>query len=388
MTTATSAAPSFHGYLFQIERAFFHLAETQEKCSVFLETEDDVVVNLNSGKNLHQIFEQDKLSTTSKNPFSNSNENLWKSLNIWIDLITNKNLKIEESQFFLCTNKKITNKKSFVQKINSATSQTDCNIIYEELFAKCEKEIATKKPKKNKLYTPFTKMQKAIAIQFISKIKLIDFHQYNTNSDLKERIRNILQIPKGLAIEPIYSDLIGWITTKIIDSWKAKLPAEIKSEDFYTKYASVISKYENLPFIEMSKELITPSRRKPYLKQTFVLQLEKILLGEDEKIESIDDFILESVQRTKFAKQGFLTSRDWDEFDESLEQKWKDVFRKTNRLGDFNSEEDKGYEIFTECMSYRGILAGIQTLKKFTTSGTFHRLANKSKLGWHPKWNK
>jgi len=388
--TKTSASAPFHGYLFQIERAFLHLAQAQEKCSIFLETEDDVVVELKSGNNLKQIFEQDKLSTSNKNPFSDSNENLWKSLNIWLNLISTNAINLSESGFFLCTNKKIANKSSIVKKIDIAKNEKDAQEVYDEIIKKCQNELKSEKPEKIKLYKPFTKINKTDAITFIQNIELIDFHVYNSSSAFKEKLRNILNIPLDLPIEPIYEELLGWITNRVIDSWKNKLPAEIKSDDFYTKYNSVITKYSEAPFTEIAKELlsIAPSQIQTHLKDTFVIELEKINLDEEDKIEAIDDFLSESIQRSKFAKEGFLTSRDWDKFDESIEKKWKNVFKRTIRLGDFKNDEDRGYNIYLDCMEYKGELAGIQTKEKFTTSGTYHRLANISKLGWHPKWNK
>ena len=388
--TKTSASSSFHGYLFQIERAFLHLSQAQESCSVFLETEDDVVVELESGQKLKQIFEQDKLTMSQRNPFSDSSENLWKSINIWLDIIRNSHLNINDSAFLLCTNKKITNKKSIVCKIDNATTDEQAKAIHDEIIIKCLKEIKSGKQEKIKLYQPFNSINKDLAISLIKNIKLIDFSVYNSSSGFKEIIRNALNIPKGLPLEPIYDELLGWLTNRVIDSWKNKSVAEIKTEDFYLKFSNVISKYSAAPFTEIAKELlsIAPSRIRTHLKDTFVLELEKINLDEEDRIDAINDYLSESIQRSKFAKEGILTSRDWDKFDEGIENKWKGIFKRTKRLGDFEGDEDKGYSIFCDCMEYRGVLAGIQTKEKYTTSGTYHRLANKSILGWHPNWNK
>ena len=52
-----------------------------------------------------------------------------------------------------------------------------------------------------------------------------------------------------------------------------------------------------------------------------------------------------------------------------------------------NSEEDVGFQIFTETTEdYREILAGIQTEQVYLTAGTYHRLADMIRLGWHPRY--
>jgi hypothetical protein len=50
-------------------------------------------------------------------------------------------------------------------------------------------------------------------------------------------------------------------------------------------------------------------------------------------------------------------------------------------------EEDIGFEIFTETTEdHREPLAGSDTEQVYITSGTYHRLADLIRVGWHPRF--
>jgi ABC-3C protein len=50
-------------------------------------------------------------------------------------------------------------------------------------------------------------------------------------------------------------------------------------------------------------------------------------------------------------------------------------------------EEDIGFEIFTDTTEdYRERLAGSDTEQVYLTSGTYHRLADMIRIGWHPRF--
>ena len=51
------------------------------------------------------------------------------------------------------------------------------------------------------------------------------------------------------------------------------------------------------------------------------------------------------------------------------------------------AESDIGFEIFTETTeNHRERLAGTETEQVYLTSGTYHRLADLLRVGWHPRY--
>jgi hypothetical protein len=53
-----------------------------------------------------------------------------------------------------------------------------------------------------------------------------------------------------------------------------------------------------------------------------------------------------------------------------------------------HSERDIGFEILTDTTeNHREMLAGNETEQVYLTSGTYHRLADASQIGWHPRFS-
>lgn len=51
------------------------------------------------------------------------------------------------------------------------------------------------------------------------------------------------------------------------------------------------------------------------------------------------------------------------------------------------AEKDIGFEIFSETTEdHREKLAGNDTEQVYLTSGTYHRLADMIRIGWHPRF--
>src|SRR5688572_9674362 len=104
MSLATHAAPGqLAGYLFQPERAVYWLARAPAGAVIGVETEDDVVVRLQSGAGIH---EQQKHSIQPDHaPFGDRSKDLWNTLNLWLEGIRDGEITLASTEFFLTTNK-------------------------------------------------------------------------------------------------------------------------------------------------------------------------------------------------------------------------------------------------------------------------------------------
>jgi hypothetical protein len=103
MSLAThTAAGQAAGYLFQPERALYWLAECSAGSSVGIETEDDVVVRLQGGEAIH---EQGKHTVqTGHSPFGDRSKDLWNTLAIWLNGISDGEIVPVRTTFYLTTN--------------------------------------------------------------------------------------------------------------------------------------------------------------------------------------------------------------------------------------------------------------------------------------------
>jgi hypothetical protein len=70
-----------------------------------------------------------------------------------------------------------------------------------------------------------------------------------------------------------------------------------------------------------------------------------------------------------------------------LRSRWDKIRARVIRMKQVAPEEDIGFEIFTETTeAHREKLAGSDTEQVYLTSGTYHRLADMVRVGWHPRF--
>ena len=65
------------------------------------------------------------------------------------------------------------------------------------------------------------------------------------------------------------------------------------------------------------------------------------------------------------------------------------IFSRARRLDQNRSEEDIGFRILSDTADeHKENLAGIETEQVYLTAGTYHRLADRLAVGWHPQFEK
>ena len=74
-------------------------------------------------------------------------------------------------------------------------------------------------------------------------------------------------------------------------------------------------------------------------------------------------------------------------FETALLSRWDKIRARVIRMKKLELEEDIGFEIFTDTTEeHREKLAGSDTEQVYLTSGTYHRLTDMIRIGWHPRF--
>ena len=124
-TSVTHLAPgSSAGFLFQLERALFWLAESKSAESVVgVEAAGDVFVLNADGTSIH---EEDKHSIQNHgHPFGDFDKRLWRALQIWCDAALKGDLCQRTARLLLVTNRRVAG--GLVREIHNATEDSDLN---------------------------------------------------------------------------------------------------------------------------------------------------------------------------------------------------------------------------------------------------------------------
>jgi hypothetical protein len=104
-------------------------------------------------------------------------------------------------------------------------------------------------------------------------------------------------------------------------------------------------------------------------------------------ITAVKEFLLAASERTRLYEEGDVTNEQLKAFDEGLQGRWRHIFQghitQSNPL-DSESKIRVGQAVYFETIKHQGTLAGYQTEQAYLTAGSYHKLADEVRVGWHP----
>jgi ABC-3C protein len=379
-----SAPGANAGYTYQFERALYWLAKSTAGAVIGIETSDDVAVKEQNGT---LVLEQDKHSVrTDAKPFGDRSKDLWNTLAIWINALDSAEISAASTQFLMVTNKVLTD--CIAKRISSAQSseQVDTCIEGLEKVGKAPSELISKMVER-----VLRQDSRETLRSLIKKCEVIDAQNASDGTELRKSTVSQLQLPEWCSAQSdsIVNELSGWLQKLVLTLWREQRPAWIERDKFVNQLHAIINlrkrqlnreRAENL--IPVSADKIGEQRSRPFVRQVF-------LVTEDEEIANtaIREFIRCNIEKMRLSEEGNVTDEDWRAFETTLESRWQKIFVRVLRMSKETSEEDVGFEIFTETTEgHRENLAGSSTEQVYLTSGTYHRLADVIRLGWHPRF--
>ena len=393
MGLGASASGQALGYLFQFERALFWLSDPNIEY-VSVETDDDVVANLKDGKSIEVIYEQDKSVLGSSNPFSNSNINLWKTIAIWLEI--QKTNPIGKARFVLATNKRV-NKNCIMYKLHVAnltsgykTDSVLLGVFYNDLFDAGAKMKGSSKIIYDYIIISFPKDQ---ITSLLSQI-VVSVDRFSDKKDeFKDSIKNNLRIGSNIAFNDIYNKLLGYLVSSAIDMWTMSKDATFYSKKLLNLKDVYIKESLERPFIESAIAFlpILDAEREDSKTKKFIEQLKAISVLEEDYIEAIDDYLLATKQRDKWAENNSVpTIDDLNSLEYELTKAWRRKFSNNiikKKAAPELTDEDIGNLIYSETIDNKTFfLAGYPITQSYTINGSYHMLSNKCDIGWHPNW--
>jgi hypothetical protein len=379
-TLANHSAPGQAlGYYFQLERALSWIAKAPAGSYIGIETEDDVVIKLLDGE---MIYEQDK-SSTSTYPFNTGKKDLWKTLLIWLEAVKNKEIDINNSYFYLVTNRVKDN--SLAERMGLAQDEIE--------VATCIKELREKSAEISEEVKVIA--DKVIAFADHDLAELIKKISYRSGDEtygdgLRKILEGDLQLDMDASEqnESIITELLGWLYTQVTNAWRSKDPAFIGRDKFHRQKLNIITNYRqsvvNKTIIELGQ--IPEEEERMQWTNKYVKQLELIGCTSDDINKAIYEYLNAVSKRTDLAKRGYLTIRHLADLDENLEQHWRNIFRSRKISHQSLRGEDIGQIIYFDTIDYDTAVGDYVLKSHFLTRGSYHSLADQLKVGWHPEY--
>jgi hypothetical protein len=376
-TVNTTAAGQLLGYTLQLPRALCRLLEVGPGGAVGVEVLGDVTAYLPDGQSIN---EEDK-SSVSGNPLTDRSTDLWKSFQNWIKLIEDGTVDPEKTRFVLYCNQQ--GQKSLVNLFDEASTPETAEAARQAAGA--ELKNISQEHDIWPYYNYVVNKHADVFEQVITRFDLI-IGSDSAYEDVRAELSKMLVQASDLTF--ISHAMGGWMDETVMGLIKTKQPAVIRHEDFKHRFDVLMTRIRQRELVDYAaSELSLDTQVDPSLKArpTFVRQLDLIDLPEEQKLEAVADYLRADHNRNRWIENEFIDEDVARDFDSKLQTFWQMAQRKTEIVHKALPEAERGELVLGDCIARQERIRGAEPPDR-TVSGTYHALANRKELGWHPRW--
>ncbi|EKN6081076.1 ABC-three component system protein [Yersinia enterocolitica] len=389
----SNASSSVCGFLYQFQRALFHIfSSVNQKSLVGVETLDDVTtLSFNEGEESIITLEQDKYTGKENfNPIGDKSHNLWHTLNIWLSNLKEYRSSYDEINFYLTTNILLP-EDSLARKISNTVSDNDINSILSTI-----QSLA--KNTKNEDIKNVSKYHLDDLIYVIKRVKVFDASSLHEKSiDIRNQTIQYLQLHSGAVeyAEEIYEQLLGSLINKSFTKWENKEQAWHSVQFFrdqlheLQRNTPLVRYIDRDIFSEKFQHHIVANNDLNFIRQLASLDLPDTYI--DEQLKSYLGFYSE---RVRLQNEGYVLPTDWENRERKLNTRWKHIAQQIEIEEIDNptpKEKARFRKILTRTLTpeFKENLGDYETNYIYFTHGHYHDLvnntANPNNMHWYKK---
>lgn len=377
------ASAPMAGYLFQCRLALLRglqLLKRHPNSLISIEKYDDVSFeNGDHGKCLMQAKHH-----VAPKSLSDMSVDLWKTLRVWLETFEESSLTAGTSRRMLITTATADagSAMSFLRPEHNSVARNEAHKLLRKAASE-SKNTATKEGR-----AAYLKLSDSEAELFLQSVEVYDNHP--NLIDMMDEIEGelVLLSPEHKSLIAEY--LEGWwlnvVAQHLIDNDAADIPVQNiirKANEIGNQF-----KENGLP-VDDPVAIGAKEYSESDEDALFVRQMRVIDLADNIIRRAVRDYYRSSAQRSKWARESLLLDGETESYDEKLQDRWARKFdADCAECGDFSDGEKKklGRAICTwatqEQIGFRNVV------ESWITAGSFHSLADRMHIGWHPEYTK
>jgi len=367
------------GFTLQYPRALYHLLKSGPGHCVCVEELGDVATVSPQGD---VIAEEDKSSIVG-NPLTDKSTDFWKTFSNWILAVNDGNLIVEKTRFILYCNQ--SGKTSIVNNFSAAQNKIEALAAIDN--AKKVLHDVTENHEIWSYYNIAVNQNEQLLQAIIERFELL----IGVGAGYEE-VKYELKC-KHVAdtqIDFLLDKIGGWLQRTIAECIAAKKPAIIKWEDFDHEFKVIFDRSrrrELFDFALISPPDNTEIENHVKTKPCYIKQLEVIDATDDDIMEAVTDYLRAKVNLDKWIEDEIIDFDVASDFESKLLTFWKNKKVHIGITQKMLTEKEHGQLLLSECKSRQEMIRDMSPVRS-TIEGTYHSLANKPVIGWHPKWEK
>jgi hypothetical protein len=173
----------------------------------------------------------------------------------------------------------------------------------------------------------------------------------------------------------------------VVQQWREGQPAIVTRNAFVRQRHAIVERHSRARRREQAARwLPTPGAAEVDAQKgrCFVRQVLLVDHSEADVEEAIRHFLQCSGERMRLTSEGEVSEEDWIALEDQLVDRWKQIFKQLTLVQPIVTLNATGRAILYRTLDHHARLAGAETEERYLTSGTYHRLADKRTVGWHP----
>jgi hypothetical protein len=380
MHNAFDATPSLKGYLYQIRYALLMAIRDSREVddlddyTITIETIDDISRDNNGeSEKLVQVKHHIKPGNiTDRSP------DIWSTIRVWCKQI-NSGKVAHQPIFVLLTTNSIA-AKSLAEMLSDDFKIRDVESVKDEMLLIAQ---ASGNKENTEAYEAFVALSESERERLVSAIYVVgDAPDMNlVGKDIKKSLRGFVS---EKYMDAFTERLEGDWFMKVIAALLKQGPNEIPLGEVVSGIESLKKEYDddNLPDqyqFENVDPFFDAEIKKHYITQLKLLEPTKRVIK-----NAVTNSVKARKQRMEWSRKGLLNPGELNTYDEKLYDEW-DFHAGLEEMKP-GSKIDIGTGIYAECQTKGLKPIRAQFKADYVARGSYHLLANKNKIGWHPDY--
>ncbi len=303
---------------------------------------------------------QSKLSYT-RNLYADQNINFWKTLSIWVDLITGDEIDPKLTEFYLISNFSVN--RGFVADLKTTESVTNIRALTKKL-----KTLASKAGKESKeCAAKILGCDDNIIDALLERIRVNDAVPSNPQKQI-DQFAAVMNLTSDIS-DVVIRGMRGWFLEQCEMAFAENRAALIDKDKFSHELTRLIAQYfdKRLVLRTAAEIEVKPEAKDAAKGAIFVEQIQWVEGEDDEILEAIDDYLRSVDERTRLAGANNVSRQEFISFESRLIDRWKGIHR---AAGDGGAEsKHAGRKALRKSLEHREFLAGQQTTEYYLTRG-------------------
>jgi hypothetical protein len=374
------ASGSASGYLYQCERALLELisrASVQPGLTLFMEKLDDVHL----AENGHPVeILQIKHHTGPGGNLTDDSQDLWRTLDVWIDVLPKLDADDAPEFAILTTSHAPEGSAASLLRSEDRDSERALRLLLAVADNSTSKTTASARGR-------FKSLGLEGQTRIVSAMVVRDAEP--PIQDLDDQLKGLIRI----GVRPEHQDgfiesLKGWWYARSVALLRGSETA-VAVNDLLNKIHDLRDSYqpENLPY-DYDVGDPTEAEQDSYATRLFIQQLRWIAASNDLLRVAIDEYHRAFANRSRWLRLGLLRPGELDEYEQKLVIEWKrqHAFMRAG-LGSTPTEEESqraGLDLWRSVSDSSAVRIRERFHEQTLTRGTYHDLADRKQLGWHP----